>query len=69
MYHLLLPLAIVGLWRAHRRRRLVVPLLVMALGASVIHTADSGTRYRAPFEPLIAILACSVLRRGGAERA
>jgi 4-amino-4-deoxy-L-arabinose transferase-like glycosyltransferase len=63
LHYVLLPLAVVGLWRARRRVRLVVPLLVMALGASVIHTADSGTRYRAPFEPLIVTLACSSLRR------
>jgi hypothetical protein len=57
MYWLLLPLALLGLWFARRRSGLVWPLLAMALSASVVFTADATTRYRAPFEPVIAILA------------
>jgi hypothetical protein len=59
IYDVLLPLALIGLWRARRRRALVVGVLAMALGASIVFTADSGTRYRATLEPLIAILACA----------
>jgi 4-amino-4-deoxy-L-arabinose transferase-like glycosyltransferase len=59
IYDVLLPLALFGLWRARRRRPLVLGVLALALGASVVFTADSGTRYRAPLEPLIAVLACA----------
>jgi 4-amino-4-deoxy-L-arabinose transferase-like glycosyltransferase len=59
MYYLLLPLALVGLWRARRRRWLTLGVLAIALGASITFTVEAGTRYRAPLEPLIAILACA----------
>jgi 4-amino-4-deoxy-L-arabinose transferase-like glycosyltransferase len=59
IYDVLLPLALFGLWRARRRRGLVVGLLAIALGAAVVYTADSGTRYRAPLEPVIVVLACA----------
>ncbi len=66
-YAVLLPLALVGLWRARRRRGLALGVLAIALGASVVFSVDSGTRYRAPLEPLIAVLACAaVLARGEA---
>jgi hypothetical protein len=58
-YDVLLPLALVGLWRARRRRWLVLGMLAIALGASIVFTGDSGTRYRATLEPLIAVLACA----------
>lgn len=58
-YWVLLPLALIGLWRTRRRRMLVLGVLAMALGASIVFTTDSGTRYRAPLEPLIAVLACA----------
>jgi hypothetical protein len=61
MYYVLLPLALFGLWKARSRRALVVGLLAMALAASVVFTVASGTRYRAPLEPLIVILAMSAL--------
>ncbi len=32
-------------------------VIIGALSASVVFTAAAGTRYRAPFEPVIAILA------------
>jgi 4-amino-4-deoxy-L-arabinose transferase-like glycosyltransferase len=57
-YLVLLPLSLVGLWRLRRRRALVLSVLALALGASIVFTTDSGTRYREPFEPLIAVLAC-----------
>jgi 4-amino-4-deoxy-L-arabinose transferase-like glycosyltransferase len=59
IYDVLLPLALIGLWRARRRRALVFGVLAIALGASIVFTSDSGTRYRAPLEPLIAVLACA----------
>lgn len=59
LYWPMLALALFALWRVRRRRRLVWPLLVLALAASVVYTSDSGTRYRAPFEPLVVILAAS----------
>jgi 4-amino-4-deoxy-L-arabinose transferase-like glycosyltransferase len=61
MYYVLLPLALFGLWRMRRRRYLVVPLLITALAASVVFTVASGTRYRAPLEPTIVILAVAAL--------
>jgi 4-amino-4-deoxy-L-arabinose transferase-like glycosyltransferase len=72
-YDVLLPLALVGLWRARRRRALVWGVLALALGASIVFTIDSGTRYRAPLEPLIAVLACAGVlgtsdRGGAADR-
>jgi 4-amino-4-deoxy-L-arabinose transferase-like glycosyltransferase len=59
MYDVLLPLALIGLWRARRRRELVLGMLALALGAAVVFTSDSGTRYRATLEPVIAVLACA----------
>jgi 4-amino-4-deoxy-L-arabinose transferase-like glycosyltransferase len=68
-YYLLAPLCLLGLWRARRRRALAWAVLAMALGASIVFTVDSGTRYRAPLEPLIAVLACAgALGAGGAAR-
>lgn len=61
IYYVLLIAAIVALWRLRRRREILIPLLAMALACSVIHTSASGTRYRAPLEPLIAILAASAV--------
>jgi 4-amino-4-deoxy-L-arabinose transferase-like glycosyltransferase len=55
----LLVLGLLGLWRARRRRGLVLGVLALALGASIAFTPDAGTRYRAPLEPLIAVLACA----------
>jgi len=71
MYYVLLPLAIAGLWRARRRRELVLPILALAAAASLVFTVQGGTRYRAPLEPVIVILACSLvapLTRRGARR-
>lgn len=59
LYDLLLPLSLVGLWRARQRRWLVLGVLAVALATSVVYTVDSGTRYRAPLEPLIVTLACA----------
>ena len=59
MYYPLLGLALVALWRHRARRALVLPVLALALAASIVYTGASGTRYRAPLEPLIVVLACS----------
>lgn len=59
MYYVLLPLALIGLWRARRRRWFALGVLAIALGASIVYTTDAGTRFRAPLEPLIVVLACA----------
>lgn len=66
MYLVLLPLSLIGLWRARRRRALVLAVLAIALGASIVFTADAGTRYRETLEPLIAVLACAAVFGGRA---
>jgi 4-amino-4-deoxy-L-arabinose transferase-like glycosyltransferase len=58
-YDVLLPLALIGLWRARRRRLLIAAIAASALAASLVYTIASGTRYRAPLEPVIAVLACA----------
>jgi len=57
MHYVLLPLAIFGLWRHRRRRSLVIPVLAIAVGATLVFTVAAGTRYRAPLEPMIAMMA------------
>ncbi len=59
IYWLMLPLALAGLWQLWRtgRRRVVLALATVALGSSVAYTSDAGTRYRAPVEPVICVLA------------
>ena len=48
-------------------------MLAIALAASVVFISASGTRYRAPLEPLIAILAVAAVAapasRRGSDRA
>ena len=61
IYYVLFPLALVALWRLRRRRELIAPLLVLALASSVVFTIGSETRYRAPLEPLIAMLAAAAV--------
>lgn len=61
MYYVLLPLALLGLWRLRRRKEIVIPLLVTALGASLVFTVVAATRYRAPLEPVIVVLAVAAL--------
>lgn len=69
IWWIVLPLALAGLWRHRRRTGVVIPLLAMAVAATVVHTTDAGTRYRAPFEPLAAMMACAVFVRPTDERA
>lgn len=61
MYYLLLPLAALALWRLRDRRALVVPVLALAVGASIVFTVLGGTRYRAPLEPLLVVVATSLV--------
>lgn len=61
MYYLIGPLAMLGLWRQRSRRELLWPLLAIALAASVVFTSASGTRYRAPLEPVIVMLAAAAV--------
>jgi 4-amino-4-deoxy-L-arabinose transferase-like glycosyltransferase len=61
MYYVLLPLALLGLWRLRRRPELLWPRVAIAGGASLVYTTDAGTRYRATLEPLIVVLACSAV--------
>ena len=68
LYYVLLAAALVGLWRLRHRRTLVIPMLAMALAASVVFTVASATRYRAPFEPLLAILAVAAVRPAAPRR-
>lgn len=61
IWWVVLPLGLAGLWLARRRREIVVPLAAMFALACFVYIGNSGTRYRAPFEPVIAVLACSAL--------
>lgn len=61
VYDGLLALALVGLWRARRRRRLVLGVLAIALGATLVFSVEAGTRYRATLEPLLVVMACAGL--------
>ncbi len=68
IYYALLVLAAYGLWRIRARRAIVVPIAAMALAASLIFIVGSGTRYRAPLEPLVVLLAVNgALLLGRAE--
>jgi 4-amino-4-deoxy-L-arabinose transferase-like glycosyltransferase len=61
MYYPLLILAVVGLWRLRRRREIVLPLLAAVVLVAIVFMIIGATRYRAPFEPVLVILACSLL--------
>lgn len=67
MYYLLLPLAALALWRLRGRRAVLMPVLAIAVAASLTFTVLGGTRYRAPLEPLLVVLAASLVatRRPG----
>ena len=57
MYWALLALALYELFELRRRPHLAIPIVVLALSASVVLTSDAVTRYRAPLEPLVTVLA------------
>lgn len=61
MWWVLLPLALLGLWRLRRRRALVWPVLAIAVASTLLLTVESETRYRAPLETLVVVLACAGL--------
>jgi hypothetical protein len=63
LYWPLVLLALAGLvrlWRDHRRE-VVLAVLLLAAAASVVHVSVAVTRYRAVYEPLIVVLAASVV--------
>ena len=66
-YWVMAPFALAALWQARRRTALVAPLLAVALAMSVVYTVDAGTRYRAPLEPVIVVLACASAARAAAR--
>jgi len=41
----------------HFRAPVVIPVLAIAVGATLVFTVAAGTRYRAPLEPMIAMMA------------
>jgi 4-amino-4-deoxy-L-arabinose transferase-like glycosyltransferase len=59
LYWIALALALWGLWMFRARRAVVIPILLVALAASITVIPDASTRYRAPLEPIIVILACA----------
>ena len=59
--------AVAGLWRHRRRRGLVLAVLALFFATAVAYTGDGGTRYRAPLEPLLAILAVAAFVRPASE--
>jgi SAM-dependent methyltransferase len=61
IWWVMLPLAVAGLVLARSRRALVIPLVAMFVLATLVYIGNSGTRYRAPFEPVVAVLACSAV--------
>jgi len=61
IWWVILPLGLIGLWMARRRPGVWVPLVAMFLFACFVYIGNSGTRYRAPFEPVFAVLACSAV--------
>jgi 4-amino-4-deoxy-L-arabinose transferase-like glycosyltransferase len=72
LYYLVLPLALLSLWRLRSSREIVIPLLATALAASVVFTVAAATRYRATLEPMLVILAVAAvsgatLRSSGAS--
>jgi len=55
-YYVLAPLALVGLWVLHRRRRIVYPLLAQPVLATLVAAMTFGiTRYRAGAEITLAV--------------
>lgn len=61
LYWVLIALAITTLWRQRARRELWAPVLALALATSIVFTVAAATRYRAPLEPLIVVLASASL--------
>ncbi len=61
MYYPLLICALIGTWRLRRRTDIVVPVLAAVGLVAIVFMIIGATRYRAPLEPLLVILACSLL--------
>lgn len=64
MYWLMLPVAVAGLWKLRRRPELFWPTVATLASLLVLFATIAGTRYRAPVEPLIVLLAASMLPAG-----
>jgi hypothetical protein len=60
--------ALAGLWRHRARRGLVLAVLALFFATAVAYTGDGGTRYRAPLEPLFAVLAVAAFVRPASAR-
>jgi 4-amino-4-deoxy-L-arabinose transferase-like glycosyltransferase len=60
--------ALAGLWRHRARRGLVLSVVGLFLATAIAYTGDGGTRYRAPLEPLFAVLAVSAFVSPAAAR-
>ncbi len=69
IYYPLLIAAAIGMWRLRHRRKIVLPLLTAFALVAVAFMVIAGTRYRAPLEPVLVILACSLLATPGWTRA
>ena len=61
LHWLLLPAALLGLWRLRRRPELALAIVAMLATLTMLHTAGAYARYRAPVVPLLAICAASLL--------
>lgn len=63
MYWILLVLAVAGLTLAWRqgRRRLVLAVAALVVAATLLYTTEGTTRYRAPLEPFIVVLAAAAI--------
>jgi hypothetical protein len=48
-----------GSFACDEEPRLLWPLVALAMAASLVVTTEAHTRYRAPLEPLIVVIACS----------
>ncbi len=59
MYYVLLLLALIGIWQHRARREIWIPVLALAVGATIVFSVAAGTRYRATLEPLVVVLACA----------
>ncbi|MGI8631332.1 MAG: glycosyltransferase family 39 protein [Solirubrobacterales bacterium] len=60
-YYVLVALTVVSVWRLRQERWLLIPLAALVVAGTVTFTPVGTTRYREPFEPLLAVLAASTV--------